>query len=353
MLFGFILYVISMGASNYVISSNPDFPPFGGVITIILFLFVAYAINLPIEKITSSPLAKKRLRELSNLYLQFLNAFQAKTPGKELGGSSFRFAEYIEAMGLKDVVVSGSGRLTFNPDELSDENIKEIPDNILKIMKEHSWVVETINDFMPVLVRTYEILQLQSKGEASEWLEQIFQRHGGFLAKQGGLAAMPKEVKIPEIFKELQLGRAYLFKEEKPARAYKKLREALSYGFASLCISKLDPQKVRERYGVGKASMFWLTFKKTEGTINPKDFVKLNRTISEFVKKPDASIVLLDCFDQIKFANGLQKSLTVLKDFRNLCNETSSIILISINPELFEKQQLAAIEKELEEVKIE
>ncbi len=348
-----LITVTGMTITNLLVQSKPNFPPFGGILAFIQFLFLAYAVSLKPERIVPRSELKKPISELSKFYLRFLNKFQAKTPGKELGESTFRFRDCLEAIGLKGIVTVESRKLVFDLDKFANEDINEVPDNILKIMKEHRWVMEIINDFTPVLVRTYEILRLKSKDVANEWFEQILQRHGGFLAKQGVLAAMPKEVKIPDIFKELQLGRAYLFKEEKPTKAYKKLKETLNYGFASLCISKLHPQKVRERYDVGKASIFWLTFKKAEGTINPKDFVKLKRTISEFVKRPSASIVLIDCLDQIKFANGFEKPLTVLKDFRNLCNETSSIILISINPELFEKQQLAAIEKELEEVKIE
>ena len=348
-LVGCLLYVTIPPVTNYMISHNPDFPPSTGIITTIFFLFIAYAINLPIERIIPS----KSMNEIANSYLQFLNVFRAKTPGKELGGGSFRFQEYLEAMGLKDIVVPKSGKLIFEVDKLSEENISEAPDNILWIMKEHPWAVETIDDFTPVLVRTYETLQLQSNGGANEWLEQMLQRHGGFLARQGILAAMPKEVKIPEILKELRRGRAYLFKEEKPIQAYKKLKEALNYGFGCLCISKLHPEKVRERYDIEKASIFWLTFKKAEGTINPKDFVKLNRMISEFVEKSDASIVLLDCFDQIKLANAFQKSLTVLKGLRNLRSKNGSIIIVSINPEIFEEQQLSAVEEELEEVGIE
>jgi len=348
-LWSFALYTVSMLISNIIISSNPSFPPVGGIVTSIFFLAVAYAISLGTEEIKSSASVKKPLRELPSLYLQFLSAFQKATPGKELGGSNFIFQEYLEAMGLEEVVVPKSGKLVFEADNLSEENIRQVPDNILRIMKEHSWVRKAMDDLTPILVKTYDILQLRPKREADEWFEQMLQRHGGFLGRHGVLAAMPKEIKIPEILKELRPGRAYLFKEEKPVQAYKKLKEALNYGFAGLCISKLHPEKVRKRYNVGRGSIFWLTFKKAEGTINPTDLGKLQRTISEFVKRSEASIVLLDCFDQIKFANGLHKSLTMLKDFRNLCNENNSIILISINPEMFEKQELAAIEKELGE----
>ncbi|GAI31259.1 unnamed protein product, partial [marine sediment metagenome] len=275
----------------------------------IFFLFVAYAVILPIERIVPVLGSKESLQDLTDSYSQFLNAFQARTPGKELGGSSFRFQEYIEAMGLRDVVVAESGKLIFEPDKLADESLREIPDNILRVLKEHIWAMEIIDDFMPVLAGTYEIFRLQSKETADEWFEQMLKRHGTFLAEQGILAAMPKQVKISRVLKKLQSGRTYLFQEEKPAEAYQLVKEALRYGFSSLCISKLHPGKVKERYDVGKDSILWLTFEKGEKTISPKDMDKLNRTVSEFVEGTRPGIVLLDCLDQIKFANGFQKSL--------------------------------------------
>ena len=80
---------------------------------------------------------------------------------------------------------------------------------------------------------------------------------------------------------------------------------------------------------------------------------RLNKTVSEFVERTRPGIVLLDCLDQIKFANGFQKSLAILKDLRNLCSKNDSIVLISVNPEMFEKQELQAIQKGLKEVKTE
>ena len=353
MLYGFILYMAGMVATNYMISANPNFPPAAGLLTTMFFLFVAYAVILPTERIIPALESKESLKDFANSFSQFLNAFQAKTPGKELGGSSFRLQEYLKVMGLRDVVISESGKLVFNPDKFTDKSLREMPDSILSVLKEHIWATETMNDFTPILIGIYEILRSESKETADEWFEKMLKRHGTFLAEQGILAAMPKKIKIPDILEKLQSGRIYLFQEEKPSEAYQLVKEALRYGFASLCISKLHPGKVKERYDVEEDFTLWLTFEKGEKTISPKDTGKLNETISEFVEVTHPGIVLLDCLDQIKFANGFQKSLAILKGLRNLCNKNDSIVLISVNPEMFEKQELQAIQKELKEAKAE
>jgi len=349
-LYGLLLYTVGMPLTNYIISTNPDFPPFGGVLTIIFFLLVAYAINLPTEKITLSPILKIPLEEISNSYLQFLNAFQNRIPGKELGESSFRFEEYVDGMGLKDVVIPKFGKLIFDADKLSDENISEAPDNILKIIKEYRWALETVNDFTGIFLKTYEIMQLMSRKRADKWLEQMLHAHGGFLYQQGILDAMPKEIELPPVFKELQPGKVYLFKEDTPKEAYSELKEALNWGFECLCVTKLHPQKIRERYGMGKASVIWLTFKESnaEKAINPKRLDELSKAISKFVNTTSRSAILLDCFREIIMVNGFERATRFLKEVKEICKVNNSNMLISLNPEMFGEKELAVMEKEME-----
>jgi len=351
-LLGIAFYGVGGVITNLMVEQSPSFPPFGGVLATIEFSCVAYAVSLPVEKISSLKL-RKPLEQLVDSYIQFLNTFQNKMPGKELGESSLRFEEYREAMGLRDVLVLESGKLIFEADRLTDENICEIPDNIMRIMKEHNWTIETVNDFTPVFVGTYETQRLKSKDKADEWFEQMLQRHGGFLDKQGILATMPSVTRSPSIFRELQSGKAYLFTEEKPIQAYEKMKEALKYEVEGFCFTKLKPQKVRADYGVEKASFVWLTFKetKTEKIVNPKDLARLSSIMStEIAKNSSRAVVLLDCLDQIVFANSFEKAKGLLKKIKELCQENDVTLLLSIDPDMFEKGQLAAIEKELEEV---
>ena len=50
---------------------------------------------------------------------------------------------------------------------------------------------------------------------------------------------------------------------------------------------------------------------------------------------------------------GVSLLLRVLKDLRSLCSRKSSLALISLDPKMFNKQQVETIEKELKGVRIE
>jgi len=98
-----IFYCVGMAVTQPLIQPNPTFPSITGILVTLEFLFIAYALVLPIERIIPS----KSLDKLAQSYLDFLKIFQDKIPGKELGESSFRFDEYIEAMGLTNAIIPG------------------------------------------------------------------------------------------------------------------------------------------------------------------------------------------------------------------------------------------------------
>ena len=127
----------------------------------------------------------------------------------------------------------------------------------------------------------------------------------------------------------------------------------MNWGFECLCVTKLHPQKVGERYGVGKASVIWLTFKasNTEKTINPRHLDELSKTISKFVKTASRSAILIDCFWEIVMVNGFERAESFLKGVKEVCKENNSNLLISLNREVFEEKQMAVMEKEMDEVK--
>ena len=151
----------------------------------------------------------------------------------------------------------------------------------------------------------------------------------------------------------LEKGLNYLVKDEKLDKNYEIFYDQITHGSSGLCITKLQPDKVRERYRIVKSPILWLTFKTdVENTISPKDVDGTKSAISDFVGKTEKPVILLDCFDQLMLANGFEKSINMLKEIKDICMKNNANLLVSINPEMFEKEQLSVIEKEFEEVKV-
>ena len=150
----------------------------------------------------------------------------------------------------------------------------------------------------------------------------------------------------------LEKGLSYLVKEEKLEKSYDIFHDQVTHDISGLSITKLPPEKVRERYKIAKSPILWLTFKEVENAISPKDVERLKFAVSDFVGKAEKTVILLDCFDQLRLVNGFEKSMSVLMEIKDICMKNNANLLVSVNPEMFDEKQLASIEKELKEVKV-
>lgn len=351
-LFVFIGYVafqgIGMTITTFFIQKNPDLPPFGGILNLFQFLFIAYAVSLKPEAIMSSSETLEPVHKLSELYLNFLNRFYTILPGKELGESSFKFRDYLEAMGLEDMMTYDSGSLVFKANRLTEEMITDVPDRILRVLKVIPRTGEVASELATIIRKTYNTLESQSEEKAKDWLENLLQKHGGFLTKHGMLL-LPEKAPIPTILKRLTPGQSMLFKEDTPVGAYRLMKEAEYYGLECLSITKLLPQIIEKRYGLEHTAIQPISFEKTDGMMNPTDTHALIKAVEGFASKPAGTLILIDCFDQIKFANGFEVSMGLLETIRKTTVKNRSILCLTIPAQVFEAEELEEIEKEMED----
>ncbi len=160
--------------------------------------------------------------------------------------------------------------------------------------------------------------------------------------KSEGLTGLQKYI--------LEKGKIYFVKENKPAKAYEIFHDHITHGYLGLCISKYDPEKVKQKYNIFNTSIIWLTFKNSENAISPKDTNSLISLISNYINENENPVFILDCFDQIKFANGFKKSYHLLLELKNIINISKSIMIIPISPKMFTNNQVSAIQNEMENI---
>lgn len=145
-------------------------------------------------------------------------------------------------------------------------------------------------------------------------------------------------------------GQTYIIKDEAYSKCYSVFEEQLLYNVqGGLCLTKFDPQKVKEKYKFLKVStIFQITSKEGINAIPPKNLAAIEMKISNFVSEISPSIVLLDCLDEIKLANGWYKSIIWIRLIKDICKKNKAILLLSIRSAEFEADQLTMIEKEAE-----
>ena len=154
---------------------------------------------------------------------------------------------------------------------------------------------------------------------------------------------------IPEDIKEnnqkhiLERGLSYSIKEERLDKSYEIFTDQLLHGSFGLCFSKFHPKKVRDIYGLTRTPIIWVTFKENENTVSPKDVDTMESIIFDFLGRAKRPVILIDCFNEIRLANGIDRTINWLQKIRKTCKEKDCILLISVNPDILDEKELAMI----------
>jgi len=147
----------------------------------------------------------------------------------------------------------------------------------------------------------------------------------------------------------LQDASTYLVYEPQPEEAYRLFREAILSGRRGLCITRLYPQKARERLGPVDTRVLWLSNVGKEDSVRPKDLEKLALTLEQFASR-ERGVVLIDGVEYLITNNNFVTVLRLLQSARDHVAMHHAILLLSVNPATLEAHQLTLLEREVDQV---
>lgn len=141
----------------------------------------------------------------------------------------------------------------------------------------------------------------------------------------------------------------YLVEEEQPGEVYRLLAEAIAQGRRGLCVSRVYPQKLKERFPGADLTIVWLSNVGKEDTVRPKDLEKLSLGVEQFVGR-ERSVVLLDGIEYLVTNNNFLTVLRLLQALRDQVAINRGILLLSVSPSALESHQLTLLEREVDRV---
>ncbi|MEM3514850.1 MAG: DUF835 domain-containing protein [Candidatus Hadarchaeum sp.] len=275
----------------------------------------------------------------------FLRELLLSLPGKELGENVIEFQKFLKNVDLSDTVhLDEKGNILLNTSTLSSLNLPETVRKILVYLGDQM-EPNLSEPYKDLFVETY--LEFKSSSPAADiWLRQMLRDHGGLLSAYSVIGKLSKNTKLPPIFEMMRPGSVHLLQEEKPEKSYAMISEAVQYSFKVLWVSKLEPNKVKHRYRVKNVQIVWLTFSKTkEKSILPDDLEGLKFLVS---KIDLGSVVMFDCFNEIKLVNSFKVALEFLRELKDLCVKKRLILILSIDPKKLTEEQALALERVME-----
>jgi len=166
-----IFQAIGMPLTNYLLMTNPNFPPCGGILHLATFLFIAYALMIRETKI---PLVSYiTFGDFPKVYSSFLTILYNKTGNTSLGEEAFKFSNFIKDSGIEDYVTLTEKGITLKMP--SNLEYADLIDKNLKILEKNFGDSEITDLYLRVLNAAYS--------EIGEKFSEIIENNKEFLKR--------------------------------------------------------------------------------------------------------------------------------------------------------------------------
>ena len=142
---------------------------------------------------------------------------------------------------------------------------------------------------------------------------------------------------------------SYLVREATPEEAYRLFLIARNAGKKGMIITRLFPQKVRERFGLTDLPILWLSNVGKDDSIRPKDLEKLSLAAEQFLSR-EKGVVLLDAIEYLVTNNNFLTVLRLVQSIRDQVAVNNGVLLLSVNPSTLDAHQMTLLEREVDQV---
>lgn len=139
----------------------------------------------------------------------------------------------------------------------------------------------------------------------------------------------------------LENGFIYLIPSHDSEDGYKLFANLVKSGTAGLCITRQNPEKIRDKYNLTKTPMIWLTKNKIHGqqVIDPSELFKIFPTVFDFINKAHDGVVLLDGLEFLSLFSDVRSVVKLMEQTNDTIMASSSRMILQLDPEVFDKKE--------------
>jgi hypothetical protein len=125
---------------------------------------------------------------------------------------------------------------------------------------------------------------------------------------------------------------------------------ALISGMASagkeiICVSRMHPDLIRERYPLRGIQAVWLSRTGNSPRISPDQLDEVVQEISDYVCPRRNAVAVLDGLEYISLYTDFRSLNIFLEELNDVVMASRSILLIPVDPRLFDPCQLARLRR--------
>jgi hypothetical protein len=134
-----------------------------------------------------------------------------------------------------------------------------------------------------------------------------------------------------------------LLLEDYPRNGYKLYSKIVGRSTSGLCISRLHPDYVAQKYGLDMSKRYWLSGQNGEDVISPKSLNHLLKVVRMELRGRSGGTVLLDGLEYLLLFNDMNKVLNTLEQIDSLLREANVEMIVAMDPLTFEQKDLRTL----------
>ncbi len=167
----------------------------------------------------------------------------------------------------------------------------------------------------------------------------------GEVRERGGARSLPQQSL------EVLPAHSYLVEEAKGRMAYLTF-SGKAESTRGMLITRVNPARVREKYGMDGVEILWLTDKaeSSEDAIEPV-LERIVHTMEGFIVDGGPGILMLDGLDYLKSNHGFEPVLRFIRHVVDDVSESETTFLLALNPTTMPERELNVLEQEMEVMK--
>ena len=139
----------------------------------------------------------------------------------------------------------------------------------------------------------------------------------------------------------LKNGFIYLTPSYDFAEGYRLFANLVKGGTPGLCITRQNPEKIRDKYNLTKTPMIWLTKNRIPGqqVIDPSELFKILPTIFDFISKAHDGVILLDGLEFLSLFNDVRSVVKLMEQINDAIMASSARMILQLDPDVFDKKE--------------
>lgn len=134
-----------------------------------------------------------------------------------------------------------------------------------------------------------------------------------------------------------------LLMEGYPRIGIQTFSKIIGSGTKGICITRMHPEFVAQKYGLPTDSCHWLCGCKGKGVLSPRMLGQIVKMVKSKAMTGEAKAVFLDGLEYLLLYNDLAKVLAFLAELDETLAKNDAEMVVCIDPQTFEDRDLAKL----------